>query len=116
MNDPNEQAENDRVQHLILRLRNHIAMLAPHQKERLTGKLFIEATDEIVRLYAIMTTALEDVVKQQPCCDGGGCFYPTYDGEGNHVSEQNVDPLTVIQGMVQTAQDALTLLRSNVEN
>jgi predicted metal-binding protein len=30
---------------LIRRLRNHIAMMAPHQKERQTGKLLIEATE-----------------------------------------------------------------------
>jgi hypothetical protein len=53
--------------------------------------------------------ALENIIKQQPCCDeGGGCFYPVYDGEGNYIGEQHVDPLGVIQGMVQTAQDALT--------
>lgn len=52
--------------------------------------------------------ALENIVKQQPCCEGGGCFYPMHDGDGNYIGEQNVDPLGVIQGMVQTAQDALT--------
>lgn len=52
--------------------------------------------------------ALENIIQQQPCCDGGGCFYPVYDGDGNYIGEQNVDPLGVIQGMVQTAQDALT--------
>lgn len=35
---------------LVRRLQNHIAMLAPHQKERMTGKLLIEATAEIQRL------------------------------------------------------------------
>lgn len=52
--------------------------------------------------------ALESIIKQQPCCEGGGCFYPMHDGEGNYIGENNVDPLGVIQGMVQTAQDALT--------
>lgn len=51
--------------------------------------------------------ALENIIKQQPCCEGGGCFYPVHDGEGNYIGEQNVDPLGVIQGMVQTAQEAL---------
>jgi hypothetical protein len=37
---------------LVERLRNHIATMAPHQKERHTGKLLIEATEEIERLHA----------------------------------------------------------------
>ena len=37
---------------LVRRLRSHLAMLAPHQKERMTGKLLIEATEEIERLHA----------------------------------------------------------------
>lgn len=32
---------------LVRRLRAHIAMMAPHQKERRTGKLLIEATEII---------------------------------------------------------------------
>jgi hypothetical protein len=55
--------------------------------------------------------ALESIVKQQPCCEGGECFYPMYDGEGDYIGEQNVDPLLVIQRMVQTAQDALTQVK-----
>ena len=58
---------------------------------------------EIERLRA----ALQSIVDQQPCTDGGGCFYPMHDGDGNYVGEQNVDPLSVIQGMAQTAQEAL---------
>ena len=60
-----------------------------------------------VRLIAAQD-ALSKIINQQPCCEGGGCFYPMHDGEGNYIGEQNVDPLSVIGGMVQTAQDALT--------
>ena len=36
--------------HLLDRLKRHIAILAPHQTERLTGQLLIAATKEIERL------------------------------------------------------------------
>lgn len=35
---------------LLCRLRAHIAIMAPHQKERAAGRLLIEAADEITRL------------------------------------------------------------------
>ena len=63
-----------------------------------------EAYNEVVRLRS----AMQSIINQQPCCEGGGCFYPMHDGEGNYIGEQNVDPLGVIQGMVQTAQYALS--------
>ena len=47
--------------------------------------------------------ALEKIINQQPCCEGGGCFYPMHDGDGNYIGEQNIDPLSVIQEMVQIA-------------
>jgi hypothetical protein len=43
---------------LVRRLRAHIAMMAPHQKERHAGKLLIEATTEIRKLQ----TALGDLM------------------------------------------------------
>lgn len=52
MNAPTKQADpaSVRQDQLVRRLQNHIAMLGPHQKERMTGKLLIEATAEIQRL------------------------------------------------------------------
>lgn len=35
------------VKTLLERMSNHIAMMAPHQKERLTGQLLIEARDAL---------------------------------------------------------------------
>lgn len=58
-----------------------------------------------------MTVALEAVIGQQPCCEGGGCFYPIHDGEGNPIGEQNIDPISVIGGMVQTAQEAFFAIK-----
>lgn len=40
---------------LLRRLQNHRAAMAPHQKERLAGKLLLAATDEIDRLIGICT-------------------------------------------------------------
>lgn len=51
---------------MVRRLRNHIAMLAPHQKERVTGKLLIEATNEIERLR----DALEHIAEVGHCGSG----------------------------------------------
>lgn len=62
-----------------------------------------EAFNEVLRLRA----ALENIVKAQPATEGGGCFYPMHDGEGNYIGEQNVDPLSVIQSMAQIAGEAL---------
>ena len=56
---------------------------------------------------ARLRDALQEIINQQPCCEGGGCFYPMHDGEGNYIGEQNVDPLSVIQGMSETAQNSL---------
>ena len=52
--------------------------------------------------------ALESIINQQPCCEGGSCFYPMHDWEGNYIGEHSIDPLSVIQGMTQTARDALS--------
>lgn len=37
---------------LLCRISNHLAMLAPHQKERMTGKLLIEAKERLEKLEA----------------------------------------------------------------
>ena len=58
--------------------------------------------------------AMEKIIAQQPCMDGGSCFYPMHDGEGNYIGEQNVDPLSVVQTMAQTAQEALALLKEEM--
>lgn len=39
---------------LLTRLNNHIAMMAPHQRERHGGRLLIEARDEIARQRVVM--------------------------------------------------------------
>lgn len=67
----------------------------------------IEVDQSLVKEIARLRTALENIVRAQPSTEGGGCFYPMHDGEGNYIGEQNVDPLSVIQGMAQIASEAL---------
>ena len=43
---------------LLRQLESHIAMMAPHQKERRGGALLIEAKDEIKRLREVMDDVL----------------------------------------------------------
>lgn len=49
-----------RSSELVRRLRSHIAMMAPHQKERRTGKLLIEATEIIEMLERVLEKQLFD--------------------------------------------------------
>jgi hypothetical protein len=45
-------------------------MLAPHQRERTTGKLLLEATEEIGRLHAAIVMTLEE---NKHLADGDNC-------------------------------------------
>lgn len=52
--------------------------------------------------------ALNDIAKEVPAHDGGGgLFWPMFDGDGNEIGVQPVDPLTVIGAMHTRALDAL---------
>lgn len=50
----------------------------------------------------------EHILRQEPCCTDGNCFYPMCDSDGEYIGEQQVDPLGVIQGMTTTAREALS--------
>lgn len=100
----------------ISRLRSELST-AQKETEKLRSMLNIwkdSASDTEQRLYQARAeaerfrTALENIMTQQPCLEGGGCFYPMFDGDGEYIGEQNVDPISVIGGMVETAQDALS--------
>lgn len=41
---------------LLTRLNNHAAMMAPHQQDRHTGRLLLEARERLVELQNIVTT------------------------------------------------------------
>ena len=58
----------------------------------------------------MLRLALKSIINQQPCFEGGGCFYPMHDGDGNFLGDNHVDAVGVIQVMVQTAQEALDAL------
>lgn len=51
--------------------------------------------------------ALDKIRQAEPCTHEGSCFYPRHDGDGNFISDDHVDPLSVIQDMVGIARAAL---------
>lgn len=55
-----EKAADDSRQQLVLRLRNHLAMCAPHQMDRLGVKLLVEATDKIEEQQKMIKSLCED--------------------------------------------------------
>ena len=67
--------------------------------------------DTIITLRARvkeLEVAMERIVKSVPCLqDGGGLFFPMFDGEGNEIGIEYVDPMTVIQEMSSIASDEL---------
>jgi len=72
----------------------------------------ISENERLSRENDLLRAALQKIVHQQPCNDGGGCFYPMHDGEGNYIGEDYVDPMSVICGMAQIAQEALAATES----
>ncbi len=66
-----------------------------------------ETVDEAYTEVLNLREALRKIVNMEPCLDGGSCFYPVHDGDGNYIGESPVDPVSVIQGMVNTAQEAI---------
>lgn len=75
--------------------------------ELLENKIQKAINSELDRVAGPLVEALEKIIGLQPCLEGGGCFYPMHDGEGNYIGEQTVDPIGVINGMVQFAADAM---------
>ena len=71
---------------------------------------FLKVASDPDRL-SMAVAAFEKIIAMQPCIDGGGCFYPMHDGDGEYIGEQNVDPLEVIQGMSQIAQEFLQAVK-----
>ena len=48
---------------LLRRLRQHEAMMAPHQKDRETGRLYVAATAEIARLVDLCTSVHDRMLR-----------------------------------------------------
>lgn len=61
---------------------------------------------------AALTSALESVIRTQPAgTSTGDLFYEHFDGEGNYLGSEPVDPMSVIQAMVQWAEEGLAAAR-----
>ena len=37
-----------------------------------------------------LRSALLEIINQQPCIEGGECFYPMHDGEGNYIGQNHI--------------------------
>ena len=48
---------------LLRRLRQHEAMMGPHQKDRETGRLYVAATAEIARLIDLCTSVHDRLLR-----------------------------------------------------
>ena len=67
----------------------------------------VQTIDEAIGEIRRLRDAMNEIIRMQPCCDGGFYYYPMHDCDGNYIGEQNVDPVTVMQAMAQKAQNAL---------
>lgn len=58
---------------------------------------------------AEMNGKLETILSTQPAHDGGGgLFRPHYDGEGNEIGTENIDPVALLGHVYGMVQDALS--------
>lgn len=56
-----------------------------------------------------LTSALRAVLEIRPAgSSSGGCFYERFDGDGNCLGAENVDPMSVIQDMAEIAEEGLS--------
>lgn len=65
---------------------------------------------EVPKLIAqrdLLRATLEQIIQNCPAIFSGTCFYPMYDGDGEYIGEQYVDPVSILGGMVQIASEAL---------
>jgi len=51
--------------------------------------------------------ALESITKQVPAQDGGGFFCLRFDGEGNEIGIEYIDPMTIVSKMYSIAIEAI---------
>ena len=66
---PNERPFERPVRPLRERLHNHLAMMQPHQRERMTGLLLFEATEEIDRLHEWADGFSDAQLKERAACE-----------------------------------------------
>ena len=62
-----------------------------------------------------LIAALQRIINNTPCMEGGDCFYPRHDPDGEYIGEESVNPLDVISGAAQIAAEALAEARAALE-
>jgi hypothetical protein len=87
------------------RQRNH--WRTEYKTLELAGDALVKQRDALTADNARLVAALDRIIAIQPRTAGGGCCYPMFDGEGNPMGEQPVDPIGVIKAMVHEAIDSL---------
>ena len=69
----------------------------------LQSQEIIDLKDRIKQLEQ----ALESITKQVPAQDGGGFFCLRFDGEGNEIGVEYIDPMTIVSKMYSLAIEAI---------
>ena len=87
------------------RQRNH--WRTEYKTLELAGDALVKQRDALLAANARLVAALHRVIALQLCTAGGGRCYPMFDGEGNPIGEESVDPIGVIKAMVHEAIDSL---------
>lgn len=67
----------------------------------------IDSLDAAQKRIAELEAAHKQIIDIQPCQHEGSTFYPEHDGDGNWMQDVPVDPIQVIQSMVEVAEQAL---------
>jgi hypothetical protein len=58
--------------------------------------------------------ALESIIKQVPAQDGGGFFCLRFDGEGNEIGVEYIDPMTIVSKMYSIAIEAIEINKTKL--
>jgi hypothetical protein len=68
--------------------------------------------DALTDQVRVLREALEQIQSAVPAIgEGGGLYRPHFDGEGNEIGLEDIDPLAVIQCMTNIADAALALVQ-----
>ena len=79
-------------------------------KVHILEKELKQAQDRIKQLEQ----ALESITKQVPAQDGGGFFYLRFDGEGNEIGVEYIDPMTIVSKMYSIAIEAIEINKTKL--
>jgi len=67
----------------------------------------LEDYDELKDRIKQLEQALESITKQVPAHDGGGFFCLRFDGEGNEIGVEYIDPMTIVSKIYSIAIEAI---------